>query len=563
MPENTRQPLSQRRGLNRRGTSYEKSEVSARPTDPFVQPGGVSENTKALMGALDKSGNLLTQYTKMKHQEREADKKVGYEAGLTGGPAPGDEASDAKIAGWKQAQGEGAAFDYELEVTEYLQNNVNASPDEFQQGLAQLTQKYTDAASESYLKGFIPQAEKIEQRVTKTYLNEQHEQVLSEGLNNLAKGFRQELSDIVEGKDPEKKAGEVRKLFTKYQQKGKSFGLSRGRVSERMLNLVGREAEKAGDSDLLEFASVPDEDGGIRLTDTKLGEAVRTWKQRAVTAHDTLQKAKAAQVDISREQEKQEVESRIVRTMQGGGEPDIGTLMQLRQDVLEKPHMLVDSDIQAHLENINAHIERQGFSEQSNPALVNSVRTEITNMEKPGDFRTLSKALAQPEVRGQLSRNDYQSLFKSMLQEREAIESQDTQEFKAYHNQSWQYLQSTLKQGSGGQFQFGQKEEIQQQDDARVQRAHDLLNQQVSRFRQEHGRPPNYEEYWKMQDRVKTQAFEAFPKVESQFGMGSSSSSVGNNGGGGGSASEGGGTSTNQKSRRPDNDILNRLDSMQ
>ena len=513
------QRMSSRRPVSQRETYryYPKVEVTARPVDAYAAPGRVSQRTQALIQALEQGQGLLASYAQIQKQQEEEARQEGYELGKIGKKLP-ENASDSKIKGWLQAQGEGAVFDFERDIQEYTLNNWQQDPETYQQGINDLITQYIDGKSKAFLKGFVPKAEQVEQQYYRKYMQAHQEKIMNDGLNNLAKGFRQDFANLVEGDNysPEK----VRSLLSEYQKKGKKFGLSRDEVSKRMIALVGREAEKAGDPELLSFVEVEDEQG-IKLTDTKLRENIRTWRKRAVDSRDQLIKAREAHYKELKKEAKAQLQRNIVTMLHGLENPTPEQLIAVKQDILDRwstPEgnelgiALDAKDMKTYLDTINDLLATGEFAENSDPNTVAALQELAATISSPEDFEIGMQMLSS--FKHNLSGSDYTRLHQKMLSEREAMEDKEIQNFKTFHNRAIGTFTPLLRQGSDTLFGGYMKDDIEAQDEERVNYGLNRLQEAVDRFREENGRTPTYEEYYRLQDRVKKEAYEAFPRVE-------------------------------------------------
>ena len=525
MPKSSNQPLSQRKQVTQRDTyRYSKGlTVSARPVSTFVEarPSG---SLNALIDALNSGRGILGSYAKYKQITNQKEKKAGYEAGLAGKELSAQEdSSSAMMSGWLQAKGEGAALDFENVLHDYYLNNWQADPESFQAGLNQIVDEYTKGKSVDFLKGFVPNAHRIEATIRNQYLTAQHQQMKIEGLGNIGKSFEQKASAFIEDNElsSEERAKRLRQLISAEQARGLSFGLTRQEISDHLIDIIGSQAELKGDPSLMRFAEVPDSQG-IKLSQTSSLNKIRMWEQRAVQAHDLMT------ANIEKKQKEYEkkattqLERDIVTKLSDTEHLDYKTLLGLKQDILntwadpaKNPYgiALPPATMKTYLDSINTIISREGFAETSKPETVTKIRTAIADIKSSDDFQDVLKQMEL--VKGKLSGNDYDDLFKSALKERKKIEDKEVQRFKTLKNDMKSSFKQMLKEIPVDSI-FGEeknKHAKQARDAQRVNFGMAQLSNLTQKYYEEHQKYPDAEDYLKIQKEVYDLAFKAFPRV--------------------------------------------------
>lgn len=442
MPKNAQQRLSKRRAPTQKET-YRHSqglEVVARPTDYQGEVDYPSSNLNTLVKALESGQGFMSSYAQYKKQKNIADKEAGYWEGKAGKEKPED-ASSAKVRGWLMAQGEADAFELEKQVTEYVQTSFDQDPESFQQGLNELMSSYMDGKSESYLKGFVPQAEKVEQKTYRSYMETNHERTLSKGLDNVSKGFRHQLENMEE-MSPEK----IRSLVSESQKKGRSFGLTRDVVTSRLLTLVGRQAELEGDPSLLDFTEVPDSEG-IRLSSTKHADDVRMWKERAKDAQVRQENAEEAKLATYRKRAKAQAERTIGVQMAEVDPTDTQQILRIKQSLIStwsnpqnnKYGIALDgNDLNKYITQLNDYMDLEGFSDNTDEMVHGHFTRNIQKARTEHELTGIRDSLYI--MRDQFTPSDFRSMLGRITNEMNQIENQDYNEGK---NRTSSYISKT------------------------------------------------------------------------------------------------------------------------
>ena len=263
-------------------------DVFARTTDPMVFDGNAGGKARRLAEALGVVNDSLP----LIGQALETGYKREYGAGALSALKGEEKPSKglARIIGYENLKGEATAQkEYKAEVTQFFNDNHQVlSPEEFEQGLVEISQKYVEGASRHFLEGFLPVAVDIEQKVFENYTKYQQESVYNDTVSFISQKAYDDTVDIVNtfleqyfegvsldnlnerldvyymlenGDYGQVIAPLIRQSLTDAQNKAELMGLSKKEVSKLYLENIGKMAVKYGLPELLEFAYVKDESG--------------------------------------------------------------------------------------------------------------------------------------------------------------------------------------------------------------------------------------------------------------------------------------------------------------
>lgn len=512
MPKNTNQRLSKRRGVTAKETYRytPKSSVEAHTVDSMERP-GKNSTLNNLVTALDKGQDLLSQYAEVKQQHDKGQFEEGYTMGRTGQELP-DDADTDKLEGYLVAEGEGSVYQFEQHMTKYLQENPDLSPEEFQQGANEIMKSFVQDQPEAFLKGFVPNARKVEHRVYQKFQQFNQQQIANEGLSNIVSSFKQEMDTILDnmGEGDELPTKRLRKLATEKWKLAKKMGLglTRNEVSSRLLETVGRKAEITGNPDLIRgFAKEVDKDG-ISLTDTKLAPEVRTWEERALKTYDEIhsirnEKAEQYQKQMKNRMDKEiamqlkdiqnwdknagaaEQTRRMVKEYLGLEQPaeDIvlssenveNTLLVMRQSIRDKySEFLPKESIEDALGTIDSMLDTSGFAETDSAEARKEAISAYMDMETPNDFKAARDKLM--DLKSDLTSDTWTKHWRDFLQEREKIEDEQYGAIKQYKNDELQTLEDRVTLADNSLFSIT-KPTIDRADVLRKRDARRQLNQ--------------------------------------------------------------------------------------
>lgn len=256
-------------------------EVVSRTTDPMVWQGDAGSRWQKLAQSLGVLGDQVP----LIGQAMQTGYKREYEAGaldaLQGTEKPSK--GQARIQGYETFKGEDTAKrDYKLEVRQYFEDNHQVlTPEEFEDGLHEIAQKYVLGSTNNFLKGFLPYASQIEQKIYEDYANYQSELYRNQSfslVNNKAHDDTVELlenvlgehfgirtldeliersdvySQFVSGDYGSHFAPILRQSLSDAQAEAENMGLGKKEVSRIYIDRIGQIAVKYGLPELLDFA---------------------------------------------------------------------------------------------------------------------------------------------------------------------------------------------------------------------------------------------------------------------------------------------------------------------
>ena len=335
----------QRRYLTKRATvdprvSFDVTtpalDVFARTTDPMVFDGNARGRAQRLAEAL----GVVNASLPLVGQALEAGYKREYSEGTLSALKGEERPSEglARIIGYETLKGEFTAQkEYKAEVLQFYNDNHQVlSPEEFEQGLVEISKKYIEGASKHFLEGFLPVAVDIEQKVFENYTKYQQESVYNDTISFISQKAYDDTVDIVNtfleqyfegvnldnlrerldvyymlenGDYGQVIAPLIRQSLTDAQNKAELMGLSKKEVSRIYLENIGRMAVEYGLPELLEFAYVKDE-SGISIARRPEGSKADSFRLSAVEEQMKAVKLfNKAVDDYLTEQEKAEIEA--------------------------------------------------------------------------------------------------------------------------------------------------------------------------------------------------------------------------------------------------------------
>lgn len=302
-------PLTRRNQLDQRMTFDSTTpdiDAIARPVDA-IERKDVSSKASSLAQALGLFGDSLNNIGQMQQQIMAHDNKEGEFMALKGEDKPTK--GQALIQGYEKAQGRLAASKYQQEMNEFFLNNHEAlSPEEFQEGLTAISNKYLEASpSDDYLKGFLPQAQSIEDKTTLAYqevvaenLRKENIETISQTMNNEVMAYLGETLgiDSIETLEEIKKEPEeyqrligktevdsvsegVRNQLTDFQEIAKGMNIDRTTTSTLLVHQLGNLAVEYGLPNLLDFANIPDESKVALKNNPDLMNVIESYKDQA------------------------------------------------------------------------------------------------------------------------------------------------------------------------------------------------------------------------------------------------------------------------------------------
>jgi hypothetical protein len=294
-------------------------DVVARPVDSYHPNDG--SNAGQLINALGLMQSGMQAYGVYRDQKNERDREAGMVTRAKSPETPTERKSKAFIEGWEKLDGElKAKQDYLKEVNDFItQNSGVLTPDEINQGLADISKKYTAGATKNFLKGFITPALDIENQAKASYAKFQSQKLKEDTLINTnsmvgidvpqmflesSKKFlpgNYTLEDIqtnpdlamafYSDKNQQAIAADLAPKFRKYlddkMTQFKALGLSKKEISALVLANVGDLAEQTGMTELLDYTTIKDMTG-ISVEDSDLKGDIETYKNNARIAKDRI-----------------------------------------------------------------------------------------------------------------------------------------------------------------------------------------------------------------------------------------------------------------------------------
>lgn len=392
-------PQTQRRALTRRvqttpQDTYDVTtpslDVVASPVDPYIQP-QVGSGLRSLVQALAPMSEGLRAYAQELDRRWQEEFEQGQLARATGRLLP-ESASEAMFRGYQAIDGELAALrDYRAELTHFVSENIDTmTPDEFEEGLRQIAQKYIEGGTEDYIKAFVSKALPMEDAVIAQYHARQAELLRQNAFDKLSQKASDEARFIVESiaaplfnlGSLEELAGNVtaydvlnranfgvvfsERIWEGLQtaiEAGKALGFSEQEVTEVYLDRVGALAVDLGLPELLEFAEKRD-DEGVSIAGGALGDKVRRYREEARRARNTYIELAERQAAELREQE---------------------TLALINQAQATKANLWIMEDrfeAAKQARNLRMMLTSDPRFMQASPSLVNSILSDLVEIEQ-------------------------------------------------------------------------------------------------------------------------------------------------------------------------------------
>lgn len=520
-PRGGRQPLTQRQAPDPRQTVQQgrpRREPRAGPVDAFADPGApqpeISGDTQALLDVLGATPDILAGTAEVVDGIRDEQRERGYELGRIGEEIPDEKETQSKMEGWLKAKGEGEVFDFERTLRKEL--DFQADPETFKAQLDEITRQFTDGREESYLKGFIPQAEQVEHNIRREYIKQQQERTQTEGLRSLSKQFRHRMADMIQEGDYS--PANVRKLWSEMQKKGQEFGLSKKETSQRLLQTTGQIAERTATPELMDVIHEGDKDG-IKLTDTALAKEARTYEQRADAAYEDMVQSRQAEMEKKQTQAKEQLQRDITVALQGTTRPDREQLQELKRNILDNwtnPEdnelgvALPQSFIKTKLDNIHDMMTYDGFTTHSDPQLKTQLEGQILQSRTADDIHETLEVLHRSK--NSLTPDDYMSLFKDAVGTQEELMDEASNQFKENFDRTVNSWLDTLRETGDAMFEMpGAADEATLKDRERTLWAENRLHQEVTAYKRQQGHYPDHDTLIKMQDRIGQKAENRVP----------------------------------------------------
>lgn len=489
-------------------------EVTAYPVDPYARP-QVSSGLRNLIQALGPVSQALRAYGQELDRRYQEEIEQGRLARASGKPKPSQ--SEAQIRGWEELDGKlTARRDYRAEVTEFLAQNMDVmAPEEIEQGLQEIAQKYLNGATDNFIRGFVEVALGIEDAAIAQYVARQQELIREQSFNKLAQHAEDEARSIVEGIAlPLFRAGslddlvgnvevyetlnranfgvifadQLNKGLDAAQELGASLGFSKGEITELYLDRVGALAIELGMPELLDWTEKRDEEG-VSVAGGALADKVRRYRQEAERARTSY--IQAAERLASQERERQQTIA----------------VNQLRRNIATL--YTIDNPVEAAkgARELRELFTSDPMFQDLSPTLYNAILNDLIDIELGqyqfpsignehvfADLRlaAVMNELTLEDILAARAENDLTlSQFNTLLQDYEEQERRKQDEAYRWPDSSAiMDLQDTAIALIVGLDEFGLF-----QDYTLAMAAKKMFRDEIDAFRQQHGRNPTYKEY--------------------------------------------------------------------
>ena len=315
-------------------------QAQARPVDPYVEPNAgqrarqLAQTLGVAKDTIDMAKPFLNEYAEQQYEE-------GRMAAITGEDKPSD--GYYRVTAYEKANGElTASTEYKETLSEYYrQNYTNTSPEEFQEGLEEITKEFVEGRTDNFLQGFAPKAQQLEQSVVSEYNSFQAEEFHRKSLNTVGSLSREGINDVVNQniadryqdvgitniedleqnpqmyvtvmKDEtfrESLAKDLRKQLSEIQKKGKDMGLSTSEISEKFVEFLGTTAIENGMPEIINMAYEKDE-SGVSLATGIFSKTIASSEDKAENVRSQrLQEFTKEQEELTKEEQQQQKEER-------------------------------------------------------------------------------------------------------------------------------------------------------------------------------------------------------------------------------------------------------------
>lgn len=170
--------------------------VYARPTDPYVAP-KVSSGTAQLAQALGLLQNSTIQYGQYKEKKNKEDYSEG-QVSRAKGETKQEDATAAFIRGWEQLDGELQSQDFERKSAEFFEQHRDEDYETFQKNYNAFSKEYiAKLPTDDTIKGFIPKALEVEDRLLGTHHKYQQEKISQEKLTKVTSVMNTDIDNWI------------------------------------------------------------------------------------------------------------------------------------------------------------------------------------------------------------------------------------------------------------------------------------------------------------------------------------------------------------------------------
>lgn len=369
MPGTITRPASKRREVTAQETfryTTPDMKVTARPVDAYVDPAKPRPKDYSGLEALMQGLNALA----VGMQRREANNsKEDYEKGQVmalRGEEPPPGSPEAMWKGNQHFKGQSAVIDLQSRYEQLLQNSAGMTQDEFVQELHKTSQDLMKGQSDHYLMGMLKGgALGLEKQAMNAFRKTSLASVKEDTTSAMATAFSAQFN-AMEDKSPAALHG----LYTTFLDQAVHAGVDRKVAADRLVDVIGTEAVRSGNPDLMSFAQLTDSKG-IAPIGTAMQDKILGYTQRALNARDRLEANAERDANKARKEQQDYVETEMTSFLYNmdstGGNFSHDMTMYL--DNLEKNRHALDPGAYTRLrKEAEAVMERGDFRKVSDKA---------------------------------------------------------------------------------------------------------------------------------------------------------------------------------------------------
>ena len=258
--------------------------VTARPVDAYVEPGKPRTKDNSGLDALVAGLQSISKAVQSKQGEwyRENYEKGQVMAFKGEEPPPGS--PEAMWRGNQNFKGQADVTDLAARHEDLLLRSQTMTPDEFQNELGAVTKEFTAGKSDQYLVGLMKGgAMGLEKKTLAAYRKMTVSNFKEDTASAMATAFQGYLNNA-ESLDPQS----LRDSFTDFQERAVAAGVPRKTATDRLLDVVGPMAIRAGKPELMQFANLKDKHG-IVLAATDSSEKVLSYLNQSLHSKDRIE----------------------------------------------------------------------------------------------------------------------------------------------------------------------------------------------------------------------------------------------------------------------------------
>lgn len=280
--------------------------VTARPVDAYVDPAKPRPKDNSGLEALMQGLNALA----VGMQRREANNsKEDYEKGQVmalKGEEPPPGSPEAMWKGNQHFKGQSAVIDLQSRYEQLLQNSAGMTQDEFVQELHKTSQDLMKGQSDHYLMGMLKGgALGLEKQAMNAFRKTSLAAVKEDTTSAMATAFSAQFSGM-----QDKSPAALHGLYTTFLDQAVHAGVDRKVAADRLVDVIGTEAVRSGNPDLLGFAQLTDSKG-IAPIGTAMQDKILGYTQRALNARDRLEANAERDANKARKEKQDYVETEM------------------------------------------------------------------------------------------------------------------------------------------------------------------------------------------------------------------------------------------------------------